>query len=100
MSSENQKEKVKDFALGLGVDDVGVATAVDYRSPRSPELKSVFSGVESLVVMAYKELASCESENMQIAMNGRLDLMEFTRSCNFKLAKLLDREFGAKAMTV
>lgn len=100
VSTEKQQEKVKEFALGLGVDDVGVALAADYESPRSPDLKSVFPGVESLIVMAYKELASCDSENMQIAMNGRLDLMEFTRSCNFKLAKFLDREFGAKAMTV
>jgi epoxyqueuosine reductase len=51
-------------------------------------------------VVAYKELASCESECMHIAMNGRLDLMEFTRSCNFRLARFLDREFNAKAMTV
>ena len=100
MSTEKNKDKVKEFALGLGVDDVGVALAADYKSPRSPALESIFPGVESLVVMAYKELASCDSENMQIAMNGRLDLMEFTRSCNFKLAKILDREFGAKAMTV
>jgi len=100
MGSDKQKEKVKDFALELGVDDVGVATATRYESPRSPELRSVFPGVQSLVVMAYKELASCESEHMHIATNGRLDLMEFTRSCNFKLARFLDREFNARAMTV
>jgi epoxyqueuosine reductase QueG len=100
MSTDVKKEKVKDFALGLGADDVGFAAAADYVSPRSPELATIFGDVASLVVMAYKELASCESDNMQIAMNGRLDLMEFSRSCNFKLARFLDREFGAKAMTV
>lgn len=91
---------IKEFALGLGVEDVGIASATDYSSPRSPELETVFPGARSLVVMAYRELSSCESPNMQIAMNGRLDLMEFSRSCNYRLARLLEREFGAKAMTV
>jgi epoxyqueuosine reductase QueG len=96
----DEKQAVKEFALGLGVDDVGIASAADYRSPRSPELSSIFPGAGSLVVLAYKELATCESDNMQIAMNGRLDLMEFSRSCNYRLARFLDREFGARAMTV
>jgi epoxyqueuosine reductase len=100
MDAQQKKERVKGFARDLGVDDVGVAETSSYESPRSPVLKSIFPGVASLVVMAYKELATCESENMQIAMNGRLDLMEFSRSCNYKMARFLDREFGAKAMTV
>jgi epoxyqueuosine reductase len=95
-----KEDRVKEYVLGLGVDDVGIASAEDYESPRSPALKSVFPEAMSLVVMAYKELASCESDNMQIAMNGRLDLMEFSRSCNYKLSRFLDREFNAKAMTV
>ena len=85
---------------GLGVDDVGSRRRPRIDSPRSPELKSVFPGAGHMVVLAYAELASCESENMQIAMNGRLDLMEFSRSCNYRLARFLGREFGAKAMTV
>lgn len=100
MSEQSRKERVKDFARELGVDDVGIAAASAYESPKSPELKSLFPGVSSMVVLAYKELASCESDNMQIAMNGRLDLMEFSRSCNYKMARFLDREFGAKSMTV
>ncbi len=100
MSSEARKEIVKEFAEGLGVDDVGFAAASSYDSPRSPSLESVFPGVRTLVVLAYAELPSCESDNMMIAMNGRLDLMEFSRSCNYKLARFLGREFGAKAMTV
>ena len=98
--SDDVKERVGEFARSLGVEDLGVAAASDYRSPRSPELSSIFPKVKSLVVLAYKELASCDSDNMQIAMNGRLDLMEFSRSCNYKLARFLEREFEARAMTV
>ena len=94
------KEKIKDFILGLGVDDVGIAAVKDYKSPSSPDLQSIFPGAKSLVVLAYKELSNCESENMQIAMGGRLDGLEFVRSSNYRVARFLEREFKAKAMTV
>ncbi len=98
--SEEAKERIREFVRALGVDDVGVAAAGGYDSPRSPEIESIFPGARSMVVLAYKELSTCESDNMQIAMNGRLDLMEFSRSCNYKTARFLEREFGVKAMTV
>jgi len=94
------REKIKNFAREMGVDDVGFAAAKDYKSPRSPDLRSIFPEAKSLVVLAYKELPNCESENMQIAMGGRLDILEFARSCNYKLSRFLDREFKVKAMTV
>ncbi len=98
--SDNATERVKRFVRELGVDDVGVAAVEDYSSPRSPEITSVMPGVRSIVVLAYGELSSCESGRMMTAMNGRLDLMEFSRSCNYRTARMLERDFGAKAMTV
>lgn len=94
------KARIKEFALGLGIDDVGIAAAKDYKSQKSPDLQTIFPGAKSLVVLAYKELSNCESENMQIAMGGRLDALEFARSSNYKVARFLEREFNVKAMTV
>ena len=94
------KEKIKEFALSMGADDVGVIAASDYKSPKSPDLQTILPGAKSLVVLAYKSLSNLESENMQIAMGGRLDELEFARSCNYRMARFLDREFKAKAMTV
>ena len=94
------KGKIKEFALGLGIDDVGIASAKDYKSPKSPGLESIFPGAKSLVVLAYKTLSNCESENIQIAMGGRLEEMEFTRSSNYRVARFLEKELKAKAMTV
>jgi len=51
------KEKIKEFVLSLGVDDVGIASIKNYKSPRSPDLQSIFPGAKSLVVLAYKELS-------------------------------------------
>jgi epoxyqueuosine reductase len=98
--SDDTKGRIGEFVRSLGVEDCGVGAASDYESSRSPELSSIFPEVKSLVVLAYRELSSCDSENVQIAMNGRLDLMEFSRSCNYRLARFLEKEMGARAMTV
>ena len=72
----------------------------DYHSPLSPKIESLFPGAKSMVVMAYKELSNCESDSERIATTGRLDIMEFSRSCNYKLARFIEREFkDAKAMS-
>jgi len=94
------KEKIKEFVLGSGIDDVGIASVKDYKSQKSPSLESIFPGAKSLIILAYKELANCESENMQVAMGGRLDTMEFARSSNYRTARFLEKEFRAKAMTI
>jgi epoxyqueuosine reductase len=94
------KKKIKEFVLGLGIDDVGIANVRDYKSPKSPDIQTILPGTKSMVVLAYKELSNCESENMQIATGGRLDALEFARSCNYRVAHFLEREFNTKAMTV
>jgi epoxyqueuosine reductase QueG len=94
------KEKIRDFALGLGVDDVGVANASDYKSPMSPPLESLLPGAKSIVVLAYRELSTCDSPSMQVAMNGRMDLMEFSRGANYRMARFIERETGTKTVTI
>jgi epoxyqueuosine reductase len=94
------KEIIKDFVLGLGVDDVGIAAVSSYNSPMSTKMESIFPEAKSMIVLAYKELSNCDSPNKQVAINGRLDLIEFSHSCNYRLARFLEKEFDARAMTV
>jgi epoxyqueuosine reductase QueG len=93
------KGKIKEFVLDLGVEDVGFGAVSDYNSPLSPSVDSIFPKAKSLVVMAYRELSNCESANQRIAMGGRLDSMEFARSCNYKVSRFIEKEFGTKAMS-
>lgn len=93
------KEQIREFALGLGADYVGFAAAEDYVSPRSPALGSLMPEVRSLVVLAFRESSSCESQSPQMAMAGRMDVMEFSRSVNYRLTRHLERA-GSKAMAV
>lgn len=92
------KQKIKDFVLDMGVDDVGCAAAAGYVSPLTPPLETIFPRVKTLIVLAYREASHCESENMRVAMGGRLALMEFMASSSHRLARFLERECGAGAM--
>jgi epoxyqueuosine reductase QueG len=94
------KNRMRDFALGLGADDVGFASVDDYRSPASPPIESLFPGARSLIVLAFRELSTCDSPSPQMAMNGRLDLMEFTRSACYRVARFVESRLNSPAMTV
>ena len=94
------KEQIKSFILQAGADDAGFAAVGDYNSPSSPSIKSIMPTAKSMIIVAYRELDNCESDNMQIAFNGRMDIMEFARSCSYKLARFLRSQFNAKVMTM
>lgn len=93
------RERIREHALSLGVDDVGFAAAADYISPRSPPLTSLMPEAKALVVLAYREPSNCESPSPQINMSGRMDLMEFSRSINYRMAGFIER-LGGKTMTI
>jgi epoxyqueuosine reductase QueG len=96
----DMKESIRGLALGWGVDDVGFASVDDYLSPNSPAIESLFPGARSMIVMAFRELAACESPSPQMAMNARLDLMEFSRSASYRLARFVEGKLGSPTMTV
>ena len=97
--SELIKKDIKEYVLNLGVDDVGFGAVSDYNSPLSPKIETLFPKAKTLIVMASSELSNCESDNKNIAMTGRLDVMEFIRSCNYKLSRFLQKKFAFKTMT-
>ncbi|MBI5444297.1 MAG: 4Fe-4S dicluster domain-containing protein [Deltaproteobacteria bacterium] len=94
------REALRDYVLSLGVDDVGIASAGEYASPASPPLESLFPGVRSLVVLAFREHSSCESPSPSLAMSGRLDLMEFTRSASRRVTAYIEGVLGGGATAV
>lgn len=94
------KERIRKFVLELGVDDVGFASVSDYRSPNSPALESLFPGAKSIIVLAFRELSACDSPSPQMAMNARLDLMEFSRSACYRVARFVESQCASPAMTV
>ncbi|MGE5450061.1 MAG: 4Fe-4S binding protein [Methanomassiliicoccales archaeon] len=94
------KNQIKQFALGLGVDDIGFASISDYQSPKSPPLESIFPGARSMIIMVNREPSHCESPNPQIATTGRMELLEYNHQCNLQLARYLERHCSAKAMVI
>lgn len=94
------KEDIRNFVLDLGIDDVGFAAAVDYKSPRTTPIEEILPGVKSIIVLAIREMSHVESPSAEIAMNGRLDSMEFLHHCNFKLARYIEMKLQAKAISI
>lgn len=94
------KQRIKEYALGLGLDDVGFASVAGYHSPQGPEIETLFPGARSIVVGCVREMSHVESPNPQLAMNGRLDVQEFARGTNYKLSRFIENECGGRAMSV
>ncbi|HUW63533.1 MAG TPA: 4Fe-4S binding protein [Spirochaetia bacterium] len=94
------KQTIREFIRNLGVDDVGFASVADYHSPRSPKVESFFPGAKSIIVVAYKELSTCESPHMQLAMNGRLDRYAVVRYNSYLICHFLENEFQARVLSI
>lgn len=92
------KEKIRKYIIDLGVDDVGFAKVEDYNSPKSYGIKTFLPGAKTIISLVYQELDTCESPSVTIAMNGRLDMNYFQRSCSYQINRFLKREFQAKVV--
>lgn len=86
--------------MGLGADDVGFAKIDDYQSPASALVESLLPGARSLIVLAFREFSAVDSPSPQMAMNGRLDVMEYARSVGYRLTRHLEADLHARALTV
>lgn len=94
------KETIRNYIKSLGVDDVGFAAVSDYVSPNTPKIETFFPEAKSIIVMAYRELSTCESLDPQLAMNGRLDKKEVMRHDSYKICRYLEDEFNSKILSI
>jgi len=95
------KEKVRDFALGLGVDTVGFASIDDYQSPLSPDPRQILPDVRSMVVFGFKELeGAVESENPRVGTVNRMGVLDLCWNTAFRLGRFLEKETRTKAAPV
>ena len=94
--SKIMQSEIREFVLGLGVDDVGIARACDYHSPRSYEIARFLPEARSIVVLAFRVLSSCDSPSWAVALNGHLDLAAFARAATYRVARFLEGRLGAR----
>jgi epoxyqueuosine reductase QueG len=95
------KDAIRHFGRESGADAVGFAAVEDYRSPRTPDPRTLLAGVKSLVVLAYRELdGSLESENARVGMMARLAMMSLAARNNYVMARFIEDRFRAKAAPV
>ena len=94
------KEKIKNYAVNLGADDIGFASIRNYRSPNSIPIKELFPEARTIIVLAFQQIDNCESENDQFASVGIKIVTEFSHSCTYKLARFIKKQFKSHVMAV
>lgn len=92
------KRQIKEYALNLGIDDLGVAGMDDL--PGTSRLKEIMPAGKSLLVMLLKEIGSGQTDDPQAAMNGRLDMNSFVRHTAYRMTRYLEKNFKAKVVTL
>lgn len=90
-----REKEIREFILSLGVDDVGIARAGDYNSPKSDPVAKFLPEARSIIVLAFRVPSSCESPSWSAALNGYLDLGAFARSASYRIARFLESRYGA-----
>lgn len=96
-----EKEKIRQYGIELGADVVGFAAIEDYKSERTPDPKTILSGVKSMIVLGYRENhGAVESENTRISMMSRMGSMELSLKNNYLLARYIEKDSGTKAAPI
>ena len=86
-----EKEDIRQYCYDLGADVVGFAAVGDYQSKRAPDPKTILPGVQSLVVMGYRENnGAVESENRRISMASRMGGMEFSSKNSYLVTRYIE----------
>lgn len=94
------EKEIREFILSLGVDDVGFASAADYNSPKSYEVTKFLPDAKSIIVLAFKDLSSCESPSLSIALNGYIDLRTFARESSYRVSRFLESKYRAEVANI
>jgi epoxyqueuosine reductase len=95
------KEEIRKWGYDLGADAVGFAAIEDYRSPKSPDPKTLLPGVRSIIVLAFKELhGGLESPIGRLSMMNRLCSMDASKSAVYSLGRRIESNLKAKTAPV
>lgn len=96
-----EKEDIRQYCYSLGADVVGFAAVGDYQSKRAPDPKTILTGVQSLVVMGYRENnGAVESENRRISMASRMGGMELSLKNSYLVTRYIEDKSGTRAAPV
>lgn len=94
------EQEIREFILNLGIDDVGIAGAAEYQSPKSYEITKFLPDAKSIIVLAFKVPSSCESPSLSAALNSYLDLGAFARASSYRITRFLENKYKAKVASL
>jgi epoxyqueuosine reductase QueG len=97
------KEKIKQKALDLGADLVGILNLKEYQSQRSPDPRQYLKSAGSIVILAFKPLSGAYryEKNTWSKMPSYLYAMESAgNTAAYHLGRFLEKEYGAESFLV
>lgn len=94
------KEKMKNYAEEIGVDDIGFASTRNYNSPNTPPIKEIYKKTKAIIVLAFQKLDNINSENIQIASSSDKITSEFANTSTYKMARFIKQKFKANVIII
>jgi len=95
------EEEIRKYGRELGADAVGFASIENYRSPKSPDLKTILPEARSLVVFGYREIdGALETENARVSMAARLAVMDLAKKNDYLVARFIEDRWKARSVFV
>lgn len=95
------EEEIRKYGRELGADAVGFASIANYRSPKSPDPKTILPKAKSLVVSGYREIdGALESGNPRISMSSRLAVMDLAKKNDYLMARFIEARFKSQSAFV
>jgi len=99
--SIGMEEEIRKYSRELGADTVGFASVENYRSPKSPDLKTILPNARSLVVFGYREVdGALESGNARVSMAGRMAVMDLAKKNDYLMARFIEDRWKARSAFV
>lgn len=94
------KESIFEKARELGIDDVGIASIENYKSPNSMDIHELFPDAKNMVVLAFQQVDNMDSDISQFASVGIKLISDFSQTVSYELANYIKTKFNAKVMIV
>lgn len=95
------KEEIRKYGLDLGIDVVGFTSITDYQSEKSPDPRTILPGVQSIIVLGHRMIdGALDSKNMNVAMVGRMGVMDTSKSHVYLMAKFIEDKFRTKSAPI
>lgn len=98
--TENDKEEIRRKAIALGSDQVQFLALKDYISPASPDPRRYLPGIQSFIIMAFRELRGSYMNQSVMRMEAIMATDTVWEITEISLGKHLENAYNVDVMSI